>query len=838
MAEASFVGYYNPNLRKQGAKSRALAAERSSRRTAEQDPRTYGFVSGLMGEDYGATPLSVLDPKREKAQAAQDVGMAVGTAAEVIPGLAALRRPAVKAGKAVGKSALKAINDAHLYGEGFLGPFTPQVMNITRETKGGNWWPGSIEKNITGNLKRNVLNETGLRNLEERQGPEVLAAYMKQHKKDTALNNWIDKKLHKYIQNEMGTPDDPIRKMAEEGKPLHVGGENFRQEYETFRSGAPLNITATNPVARQWESLSDFVMGEPKPAKDWKKQWPPYREGSPDWLHKLPDETPIYEIETPGANHRLEFNHLVDELRNAMNPESGLPDALRFTPEQLDKITVPQAIERVAKINEWRDKQRLELSKELSRNPATQVVKEYPENNPKGLHWVELKAPKDATPIDDGFGNMSAPGYAELEQALKYEGDTMKHCVGGYCDPVYGGQQRIFSLRDKNGEPHVTIEMRPAGSEKISDLKAGTAKNWDIYQIKGKGNRKPKDEYTPYVQDFIKDRDTNIKGDLQNAEMVKTPEGYKTYDEVNKGYQVFDDMANEWVSPIEHAKEYYGKDWEKSKHNYMTGLVEQISSGTEYIRKNPYTQEVLPAAEREANLQAMQAESAAPGDWYHGTSRDIKEFKPQQADATFFSKDPNFVEDYAFNSNAWMGENVREFLTPEQIAAAKPKAVQLMKNRYGRENRPHQERLEAEIQGESAAGEALDYLNEAYKDMLPSGPNIMKVKLGVKNPWDYENPAHVEALLDEINGDPRFMNLTPEQLSKGSWERIEGPGLQEAIRSLGHDAFYINEGGVKNIGVYDPAKIKSAIGNVGTYDLKNPEINKKAGGSVSRYSRR
>ena len=121
------LGYYNPNLRKQGAKTRALAAERSSRKTAEQDPRTFGFMSGLMGDEYGSAPLSVLDPNRAKAQGAQDVGMAVGTALEAIPGLAVLRRPAAKAGKALGKSALQAVNDASLYGDGFLGPLTPKV---------------------------------------------------------------------------------------------------------------------------------------------------------------------------------------------------------------------------------------------------------------------------------------------------------------------------------------------------------------------------------------------------------------------------------------------------------------------------------------------------------------------------------------------------------------------------------------------------------------------------------------------------------------------------------------------------------------------------------------
>ena len=48
-----------------------------------------------------------------------------------------------------------------------------------------------------------------------------------------------------------------------------------------------------------------------------------------------------------------------------------------------------------------------------------------------------------------------------LEEALKYEGDIMGHCVGGYCPDVESGKSRIYSLRDAKGEPHVTVEVKP-----------------------------------------------------------------------------------------------------------------------------------------------------------------------------------------------------------------------------------------------------------------------------------------------------------------------------------------------------------------------------------------
>ena len=119
-------------------------------------------------------------------------------------------------------------------------------------------------------------------------------------------------------------------------------------------------------------------------------------------------------------------------------------------------------------------------------------------------------------------------------------------------------------------------------------------------------------------------------------------------------------------------------------------------------------------AQRAANLQAMQVKSAAPGDWFHGTSRDIKQFDPKQAGATFLTRDPKFAEDFAHNSNAWMGENIDQFLTPKQLEAGKVKAIELMKQSYGTQNKPHQKNITAEIMnngkgGVHASGEAQDF---------------------------------------------------------------------------------------------------------------------------------
>ena len=131
-------------------------------------------------------------------------------------------------------------------------------------------------------------------------------------------------------------------------------------------------------------------------------------------------------------------------------------------------------------------------------------------------------------------------------------------------------------------------------------------------------------------------------------------------------------------------------------------------------------------------------------------------------------------------------------------------------------------------------------------------PTTYPVRVQVKNPWDYENPEHIESAIraykekyplkrtehgvssDEAMRHHRFETTLRELPLRevSNWSGIERADLQEIIRGLGHDGFFVKEAGVKNLGVYDPRKIKSDTGNRGTYDTSTPDITKKKGGKV------
>lgn len=449
--------------------------------------------------------------------------------------------------------------------------------------RGGNWIPGDVESSISNLFER--LGETDparLSVLREQMGnPEI-------GRTGEALGRWIEGPLTKYIKRDMATPEDPIRRLADQGIlhlgiPQTIGTPSRGLQMARKLLGFPEGGLSTTPGGSLWENLSDRVINS-GPARYLQEE--PKMMAENPWMQKLDPESVVYS--TPSHIERgLGFDHLIDELNNALNPESGLPRNLLLRPEQLQQMGMEKAVRHVDAINKWRAAQQAAANAELA-NKAL-AIREYPDTpelpNPKGLRWVELKA-KDVNPPDgyeydkrtgryiDPWDEASQPwtpkqdrkaAEEELEKQLKYEGDTMGHCVGGYCPDVLEGNSRIFSLRDAKGEPHVTVEVGKYNAEDldsytfaelVGDQERGfkildefTDSNMDefgdfdeflrkrypeiaskvpyghrIKQIKGKQNLAPKDEYLPFVQDFVRNSPLGAGwsrvDDLENTNLV------------------------------------------------------------------------------------------------------------------------------------------------------------------------------------------------------------------------------------------------------------------------------------------------------------------------------
>lgn len=458
--------------------------------------------------------------------------------------------------------------------------------------KGGNWLNNSVEDALF-RLKK----APGV----ERDGVETFSGMsdraIEDAKRAFTLDDWIEGPLTKYVKNRMASPEDEVRRLAEQGV-LHVDPDQLHAPIG-LHSGVTRQELGQSPAAKRWEFASDSFIA-PETAGLFKVTRG--QDGSTTlsrnpWLADLPNEATVYDLGARAHPDNLGFPHLIDELSNALNPNSGLPRNLLLTPEAVKNLSMEKAVRRVADINAWRAAQIAEANQKIAGGPGQELVREYPHSaerpNPKGLRWVELKKqagdklsdeqlvksmeergmypeeietalkdPKQRSQIEEqAFSDVGA-----LADQLRYEGDTMGHCVGGYCDDVASGHSRIFSLRDAKGEPHVTVEVKPGGGHEYAgeknkeiirlaeergiqrymapgneDLWAEAERNLAergieqpkyIQQIKGKGNRKPNDEYLPFVQDFVKNPPHGQPwaevGDLQNTGLRRTLDAFNS----------------------------------------------------------------------------------------------------------------------------------------------------------------------------------------------------------------------------------------------------------------------------------------------------------------------
>ena len=421
------------------------------------------------------------------------------------------------------------------------------------------------------------------------------------------LQDWFLRAAPRYIKNEMGTPDDPMRALAERGA-LHV--EMSPEEWSDTAS----SVISRRPIGTYLgiDQLYAPEGADPRAGYDFGASLAV----NMPWLKKAPVTDELYGVgDTYALQDKMGMGHLLDEMRNAMDPRSGLPSDLAVRPESLGRMGLAQAAERVGLINQFRAKEMERAALSNMDSPAVQTFKEYADDNPMGLRWAELKVPEgtikpNQAALAENSDDWLDPGYVALRDALKYEGDTMGHCVGNYCDDVASGKSRIFSLRDAKGEPHVTIETRPGDQSEIyrqaiADLRdteywpawiqkqqdqsrtgnfgntrdlvgymnefrtsqglepIGTDIPNDIFQIKGKQNAAPKDIYLPFVQDFVKSGQWGNVGDLRNSNLVKLPDGRYLDNSVVKARleQRAKDRGN-----------YNPEYWDRERDKYHNGL--------------------------------------------------------------------------------------------------------------------------------------------------------------------------------------------------------------------------------------------------------------------------
>jgi len=163
-------------------------------------------------------------------------------------------------------------------------------------------------------------------------------------------------------------------------------------------------------------------------------------------------------------------------------------------------------------------------------------------------------------------------------------------------------------------------------------------------------------------------------------------------------------------------------------------------------------------------------EDGSPRVMYHGTQADISEFKGK---LIFTSPNPMVANKFAADDMAWTEEKIGTPFNPN-----------------------------------------------------PIGANVLPLYVKADNPFDYQNIEHVDKLFEKIKSmfakesraDAKNLML------EGNFKLTEDSRVIDAIKSLGHDGLYVQEFGAKNLAVFNPNQIKSAVGNAGEFNPEDARI--------------
>lgn len=216
------------------------------------------------------------------------------------------------------------------------------------------------------------------------------------------------------------------------------------------------------------ETHSEFETYTPKRPKKGVHTDLPTQDQLPTWAKEAVAVGKPVHFFNPAQPRRRAFWKAAENICDWFNTFKGDDPVLG----RIDKISFQTARQESA---EWRAK--IDSNPWLYIRDKPTVIKTYDD----GLHWVRLST----------------------EAHMTREGELMGHCVGAhsYTSSMRAGTTEYYSLRDKQNEPHVTVEVRPSGASR------------SVTQMKGKQNKRAVDKYQKYLRDFVTQPGWTVAGD-------------------------------------------------------------------------------------------------------------------------------------------------------------------------------------------------------------------------------------------------------------------------------------------------------------------------------------
>jgi hypothetical protein len=122
-----------------------------------------------------------------------------------------------------------------------------------------------------------------------------------------------------------------------------------------------------------------------------------------------------------------------------------------------------------------------------------------------------------------------------------------------------------------------------------------------------------------------------------------------------------------------------------------------------------------------------------------------------------------------------------------------------------------------------------------------TGSTMYPVSINLGKHFDAATPEGHAVIKDfaakQHPDNPAAQALTQRNLKTGSWDHLENPAFLQHLEDTGHDTFAVHEGGIPNVGVFNPANIRGKFAAFNPDNAASTDFMKKEGGAVKGYAK-
>lgn len=137
---------------------------------------------------------------------------------------------------------------------------------------------------------------------------------------------------------------------------------------------------------------------------------------------------------------------------------------------------------------------------------------------------------------------------------------------------------------------------------------------------------------------------------------------------------------------------------------------------------------------------------------------------------------------------------------------------------------------------------AESFLPGSNRGGYKAGATMYPVNVNLGKHWHPNQPESQQVVQDYLakmypyEANPKDLTDIKKQMLQANWTDIENPNFMQHLRDTGHDTFHVMEGGIPNVGVFEPQNIRGKFAKFNPENAADPDFMRAAGGSVEGYA--